>query len=106
METTIYFVLGVASALGIVCLGYTLFTTLRISKQVNLTKRETESISHELDVIYRRIDDVQREINDRIDHDVHKRIDEAFSHIDSRIDKTLSTVYAAIAETENNLTKK
>jgi hypothetical protein len=84
METTIAFVLGVTCALGLTCLGYTFFMTLKINKKVKQIENVSEQASLEFGEVYRRIDEHIT--------DVHKRIDEAFSHIDSRIDKTLNII--------------
>lgn len=92
METTIAFVLGVTCALGLTCLGYTFFMTLKINKKVKQIENANEQSSLEFGEVYRRIDEQVIEVHQRIDQDVHKRIDEAFSHIDSRIDKTLNII--------------
>jgi hypothetical protein len=101
MEQTLTFVLGAASTLGLICLGYAFFSVLRINKIVNQLNHKSTEVENEFGQTHRsiderfgeverqmhnRMDDICREIDKKVDG-IYQRIDELNRYVDSRFDK-------------------
>jgi hypothetical protein len=101
MEQTLTFVLGAACALGLICLGYTFFSVLRINKIVKQLNQKSTEVDIKFGETHRSIDErfgeVERQLHGRMDNeaslsdkrteDLSRRIDELNRYVDSRFDK-------------------
>jgi hypothetical protein len=101
MEQTLTFVLGAAFALGLICLGYTFFSVLRINKILNQLNQKSAEVDIKFGETHKSIDErfgeVERQIHGRMDNeaglsdkrteDLSRRIDELNRYVDSRFDK-------------------
>lgn len=121
METIQTFVLGAASTLALIGLGFSFISVLRINKTVNqfqLTEKskeveiefgETHRMIHELyGQLERssndRMDDICREM-DKLNDEIRKIIDGLNSYMDSRFDKTIDKLCERMDMQDNELIK-
>ncbi len=119
METIQTFVLGAASALALIGLGYSFVSVLRIRKSVNQLKEITKSIENEFgethrsiderfkqieENTHRRMDDMCREL-DKLISELHHRIDELNAYVDSRFDKTVDRLIDSMDFRDNEIIK-
>jgi CHASE3 domain sensor protein len=119
METIQTFVLGAASALALIGLGYSFVSVLRINKTVNQltetskevenafgeTHRSIDERSHHLEKhLQDRMDDMCRE-TEKINNEIRRIIDELSSYTDSRFDKTIDKLCERMDMQDNELIK-
>lgn len=113
METIQTFVLGAASALALIGLGYSFVSVLRINKTVKQLNERSKEVDIEFGETHRSIDErfdqLEKSLRDRMDNmcedfkhindEVRRIIDELYSYTDSRFDKQADKASAVIANT-------
>ncbi len=119
METIQTFVLGAASALALIGLGYSFVSVLRINKTVNQLNEKSKEVEIEFGETHRsiderfrhleqhlhnRMDDICRDV-DNINKEIRKIIDELYSYTDSRFDKSIDKLIDAMDIRDNEIIK-
>ncbi len=119
METIQTFVLGAASALALIGLGYIFISVLRINKTVKQLTEKTREVELEFAALHRAIDErfgqTERHAHDRmndmcremekINDEIRKVIDTLNSYMDSRFDKTIDKLCERMDMQDNELIK-
>ena len=119
METIQTFVLGAASALALIGLGYSFISVLRINKTVNQLNEKSKEVEIEFGETHRsmderfrhleqhlhnRMDDMCREM-DKLNDEIRKIIDGLNSYTDSRFDRTIDKLCERMDMQDNELIK-
>jgi CHASE3 domain sensor protein len=119
METIQTFVLGAASALALIGLGYSFVSVLRINKTVNQLNEKSKEVENEFGETHRSIDErthhLEKHLHDRMDDmcedfkhindEIRRIIDELSSYTDSRFDKTIDKLCERMDMQDNELIK-
>ena len=101
MDTTIIFVLGSLSSLGVILLGFGIYTFLKINKRLN----ELEKSSKVIDDLKDRIDGNFEASNNSMDslhriitNDITSAHDSMRSYVDSRLDRLTTNISNEISD--------
>jgi len=101
MEQMLSFVLGTVCALGLVGLGYTFVSVLKMRKQIENLNEEKRGIHQGIDENHKYVDsqceNLDRHTNQRMD-DICNEIDKRSDDICNEIDKRSEDIYGRIDE--------
>ena len=97
---TIYFSLGIVTALVTILLVIGVVMVIRLTKKQTNQENKINNIERynqdQMNVLVRDLDEIRREI-ERVGQGTHRHVDELNRYVDSRFDKTLDNVSKMIA---------
>jgi prefoldin subunit 5 len=106
MDTTLNFVLGSVSSLGVILLGIGIYTILKMNKRIKELEKSSKTIDDLKDRIdgnfnanHNSIDSLRRIITE----DISTSVSSTRSYIDSRLDKLISNISNEISEDRKSI---